>query len=251
MPPVEPEPHDPATYAKSAAIYDAEYGFKDYAHEASLLHRLIQRHKRSPGTTLLDVACGTGGHLAFLQADYQAEGLDLDQAMLEVAQSRLPQIRFHHGDMTHFDLGRPFDVVTCLFSAIGYVRSEAAMSQAVANMARHLSPGGVLLVEPWFTPETFHPGSLHALFVDQPDLKIARMNLSHVEDSLSVLDFHYMVGTPDGIRTFTERHELGLLTPEQVRRAFEAAGLDTYHDRDGLTGRGLWIGVRADTARAA
>ncbi len=246
---MKPDPSDPGTYAKSAAIYDAEYSFKDYAHEASLLQQLIQKHKRSPEATLLDVACGTGGHLAFLQADYQAEGLDLDQAMLAVAQSRLPQLRFHQGDMTSFDLGRTFGVVTCLFSAIGYVRTEPAMRQSVANMARHLVPGGVLLLEPWFTPETFHPGPVYALFVDQPDLKIARMNLSHVEGGISVLDFHYMVGTSEGIRTFGERHELGLFTPEQYRSALESAGLETHHDHEGLTGRGLWIGVRPETGR--
>ncbi len=241
---METDSRDPATYAKSAAIYDAEYSFKDYAHEAGLLHLLIQRHQRSSGSTLLDVACGTGGHLAFLRADYQVEGLDLDRAMLEIARQRLPQIPFHHGDMTAFDLGRRFDVVTCLFSAIGYVRDETAMRLAIANMARHLLPGGVLLVEPWFTPEAFHPGTVHALFVDRPDLKISRMNLSRIEDGVSVLDFHYMVGTPDGIRTFSERHDLRLFTHQQYRSAFEAAGLETTHDQDGLIGRGLWIGRR-------
>ncbi len=246
---MEPDGRDPALYAKSAAIYDAEYGFKDYAHETSLLQQWIERHKRCLDTSLLDVACGTGAHLAFLQADYQVEGLDLDRAMLEEAKSRLPRITFHHGDMQEFNLGRGYGVVTCLFSAIGYVRTEPAMRRAVANMARHLVPGGVLLVEPWFTPETFHPGTLHALFVDQPELKISRMNLSHVEAGVSILDFYYMVGTPEGVRTFNERHELGLFTSEQYRQAFVDAGLETDLDRDGLTGRGLWIGVRPEPDR--
>ena len=36
---------------------------KDYAHEVSVLERLIVKHKQSPGSRLLDVACGTGQHI--------------------------------------------------------------------------------------------------------------------------------------------------------------------------------------------
>jgi SAM-dependent methyltransferase len=230
-------------FSKSAAFYDVIYSFKDYAHEASLLHVLIQQHKRSPGTALLDVACGTGGHIAFLKADYAVEGLDLDPGMLAVARQRFPDVPFHLGDMVSFDLGRRFDVVACLFSSIGYVKTLAAMERAVVNMARHLNPGGVLIVEPWFTPETWKPGTPHALFIDQPELKIARMNLSGVEGNLSILNFHYLVATPAGIEHFTERHELGLFNPDDHRLAFEAAGLETTYDAEGLTGRGLYLGV--------
>lgn len=231
-------------FSKSAAFYDALYSFKDYAHEASLLHRLIQRHKRCPGNALLDVACGTGAHLAYLRTDYDVEGLDLDPRMLDVARQRFPEIPFHQGDMVSFDLGRRFDVVTCLFSSIGYVRTLSAVQQAVANMARQLNPGGVLIVEPWFSPETWKPGTPHALFIDQPELKIARMNLSGVEGNLSTLDFHYLVATSAGIEHFTEHHELGLFRPDDYLQAFEAAGLETTYDAEGLTGRGLYLGVR-------
>ena len=61
------------------------------------------------------------------------------------------------GNMLDFDLGRQFDVVTCLFSSIGYVKTVPNMKRAVANMSRHLKPGGVLVLEPWFTPEDWHP----------------------------------------------------------------------------------------------
>lgn len=42
------------TYQKSAAYYDAIYSFKDYAHEAELLHRIIQTHKHSNLTSMFD-----------------------------------------------------------------------------------------------------------------------------------------------------------------------------------------------------
>lgn len=231
-------------FTKSAAFYDAIYAFKDYEGEANRLHDLIQQHKQSDSAALLDVACGTGRHLTHLCTLYAAEGLDLDPALLAIARQRLPDLAFHEGDMVTFDLGRQFDAITCLFSAIGYVRPLAQMQAAVGNMACHLRPGGVLIVEPWFTPATWHPGTVHATFVNQPDLKIARMNISGVRDNLAIVDFHYLIGTPDGIEYFAEHHELALYTHEEYRAAFGAAGLRVVHDAEGLTGRGLYIGLQ-------
>jgi ubiquinone/menaquinone biosynthesis C-methylase UbiE len=52
-------------FSRSARIYDAVYSWKEYGREAALVHDLVQA--RQPGTeTLLDVACGTGAHLAEL-----------------------------------------------------------------------------------------------------------------------------------------------------------------------------------------
>src|SRR5215472_427999 len=107
-------------YTKSEAFYDAIYGtMKDYEKEARQIHAVIEQYKQSPGNTLLDVACGTGAHIAFLQRDYTVGGLDLDEEMLAIARRRNPGVVFHHAAMADFGLGRTFDVVMCLFSSIG------------------------------------------------------------------------------------------------------------------------------------
>lgn len=234
-------------FSKSAKYYNAIYAAigKDYAQEARKVHEFIQAHKRSPGDNLLEVACGTGAHAMFLREYYQLEGLDLDGEMLAVARENLPGIPFHQADMADFDLGREFDVLTCLFSSIGYVRTVPRMEQAIATMERHLLPGGVLLVEPWFTPDQWKQGLVSALHVDEPDLKITRMSISESQGRLSFFVFHYLVGTPEGITYFTERHELGLFTQEEYLQAFHSAGLEVSHDPEGLDGRGLYIGLKA------
>jgi ubiquinone/menaquinone biosynthesis C-methylase UbiE len=233
-------------FTKSAAVYDAIYSsFKNYEREAARLGELIEQHRHSAGRKLLDVACGTGAHIEFLRRTYAVEGLDLDDNMLAVARGRFPEVTFHHGDMLDFDLRRQFDVVTCLFSAIGYVKTPARMAHAVANLARHLAPGGVLIVEPWLTPEAYEgPPRVRALYVDNPELKIARMNTAEVRDRVSLFNFHYLVGTPQRVEYFTEHHELGLFTTAEYRDAFTTAGLAVTHDPEGLMGRGLFIGVR-------
>jgi SAM-dependent methyltransferase len=232
-------------FTRSASLYDVIYSFKDYVAEAETLRKLIERFKRSDGTDLLDVGCGTGGHVPHLRAHFTIEGLDLDPAMLEVARRLHAGVRFHQGDMTSFDLARRFDVVACLFSSIGYVRTVERLREAVRNMARHLRPGGVLVIEPWLTPESYQSGACHALFVDRPDLKIARVNVSGIERNVSVIDFHYLVGRPEGVEHFVERHELGLFGHEEYASAIEACGLTATFDPAGLTGRGLHLGVSA------
>lgn len=230
-------------FRETAELYDVIYSFKDYAAETAALIGHLERHRRSPGRRLLDVACGTGHHLAHLQAHYDVEGLDLDPAMLVIARLRLPGVPLHQGDMQAFDLGRRFDAVTCLFSSIGYVRTLEGLEQTARTLARHLLPGGVLALEPWLTPETFRPGTLHALFIDQPELKIARFNRSTVEGRLSVLDFHYLIATSQGIEHRTERHELGLFTLEEYAGALAGAGLRPVVDPEGLSGRSLLLGL--------
>jgi SAM-dependent methyltransferase len=230
-------------FTRSEEFYDAVYSWKDYDAESERLHALIE--ERVPGAkTLLDVACGTGTHLARLAQWYEVEGVDLDPEMIALARRKVPDVPLHTGDMLSLDVGRRFDAVTCLFSSIGYAGTVERVRQAVAAMASHLEPGGVLIVEPWFTPETWQSGRPHLLAIDEPDLKIARVNLAEQEGRLSILNFTYVVGTPEGVEVFTERHEAVLVTDDEYREAFAAAGLEVERDEQGLMGRGLWIGRR-------
>jgi hypothetical protein len=53
-----------------------------------------------------------------------------------------------------------------------------------------------------------------------------------------------MVGDKSGVKTFVERHEMGLFTNEEYMEAFESAGLKTVYNKKGLNGRGLYLGVK-------
>jgi SAM-dependent methyltransferase len=236
-------------FTKSAAIYDAIHAARfDAAVAASTVHTLILAHKRTTGNALLDVACGTGAYLLQLRGHYSVAGLDLDPGMLAVARQKLPDVPLHQADLVDFDLDRRFDAVLCLGSSIGYVETVDRLRQAVATLARHTLPGGVVIVEPWFGPEVWEQGRLTADLVDQPLLKIARVLVSGRDGRVSTLDIHYLVARPEEVEQLTEHHRLGLFTHEEYVTAFRAADLHVTHDLHGLLGRGLYIGVRSGDA---
>jgi ubiquinone/menaquinone biosynthesis C-methylase UbiE len=231
-------------YRLSARVYDALYNFKNYAAEVETLNGLIAVHALKPVQTLLDVACGTGAHLVFLKDRYTCTGIDLSPEQLDIAREKLPGVTFCQGDMLNFDFGTTFDAVVCLFSSIGYIKTVELLRLAINNMARHVVSGGTLVVEPWFGPGEFKDGHVSASFVDEPELKIARMSVSHVDGRLSIMDMHHLVATPAGVEHFVEHHEMGLFTHEEYLDAVAAAGLNPVYNEQGLTGRGLYIGVK-------
>jgi SAM-dependent methyltransferase len=231
-------------FTKSFRYYDSLYAFKDYGEASEKLQQLVAT-ELPRARTLLDVGCGTGRHLEHLSARYVVEGLDLNPDLLAVARARNPNVPLHLGDMTQFALGKRFDVVTCLFSSVGYVQTVDNLRSAVRRMSEHLAPSGLLVLEPWLTPEQYWVGKITANFVNEPDLKIAWMYVSQREGNVSLFDIHYMVGTPDGVHEFTELHAMGLFTQVEYETVFREAGLTVTYDPVGFFNRGLYVGRAA------
>jgi dTDP-3-amino-3,6-dideoxy-alpha-D-glucopyranose N,N-dimethyltransferase len=214
---------------------------KDHGREAAVVAERIRR-RRPDARTLLDVACGSGLHLAaFADAGFDVEGTDLSEAMLAAARARVPGVALHRADMRTFRLDRRFDAVVCLFSSIGYMTSLDDLATAVANMRDHLLPGGVLVVEPWFEPSDWQDGTVHSEAANAGDLAVARASRSWREGDVSIMEMQYAVAQPETSHSFTEVHRMGLFTVDQQLEVYRAAGLSVEHESPGITGRGLFV----------
>ncbi|MEQ3550176.1 class I SAM-dependent methyltransferase [Pseudonocardia nematodicida] len=230
-----------------ADVYETIYRSRGKDWEAEAREVLGHIHAARPDTrSLLDVACGTGIHLQqFGKFVEHCEGVEIAEPMIEMAAERVPGVPLHRGDMRSFDLGRTFDAVTCMFCSIGYLDTVDDMRDAVATMAAHLSPGGVLAIEPWWFPEKFIDGYVAGDVSRAPDRTITRLSHSTLVGGKTRMELRFVIGEASGITEFTEIELLSLWTEQDYLTAFDDAGCPARYLPGGPTGRGLFVGVRA------
>ncbi len=244
--------HRAPSYHDLAGWYDALANARGKDHDAEADALLALAADRGVEVhSLLDVACGTGRHLASFAAHLDdLVGIDGSAEMLTIAAARLgTAVTLHEADLRSFDLGRRFDVVTCLLSSIGHVEDAEELDAALAAMAAHVAPGGILLVEPWLTPQQVRDDGVRDLITaQQDDGVIARVASSRREGDVVALSFAWAVATPGGVASLEEHLRMPLFTAERYVQAVERTGLvgEWLDVVDGLgADRGLLIGRRS------
>jgi ubiquinone/menaquinone biosynthesis C-methylase UbiE len=232
-------------YKQLAKYYDIIYSWKDYAMEAEKVYQLIDDLKKSGGNELLDAACGTGEHDKYLMDYYTVTGVDLNEKMLEIARKKNKKIKYIKGDMRSINLHKQFDAVVCLFSAIGHLLTYENLEKAIANFSRHLKKGGVLVIEPFVSPKAFTTGVPHSLYINEPDLKLVRMNVSRRKNGIAYLDFHFLVGDKSGIKYYLDKQKLALFDEKKFLQIMNNNGFKSKFTKNGLMrDRGLFIGIK-------
>ena len=173
-------------------------------------------------------------------------GVDVSNEMLEFAKKNAKGVVFEQADMTELSLGKQFDVITCLFSSIGYVKTYSNLRKTIQGFAGHLKTGGVVLIEPWLTKSVFKEGYPGMETYNGSDIKIARLNVSKIRGNFSVLDMNYLVAERGkSVVHFVDRHELGLFEVDRTLAIMKKTGLQTKFLKKGLmTNRGLFVGVK-------
>ncbi|MGW7081747.1 class I SAM-dependent DNA methyltransferase [Streptomyces sp. NPDC054871] len=229
-----------------AEIYDMLYeDRKDYAAEAARVASMVQE-RSADASSLLDVACGTGIHLsAFAKHFSEVAGLERSESMAARASDRLSGVPLHIGDMRTFDLGRRFSAVVCMFSSIGYLDTVADLHSAVRAMASHLSDDGVLVIEPWYFPDTFLPGHVSAHSLKRDDRGIARVSHSTRDGDKARMEIHYLTSdSTSGVQHRSEVDVLTLFSRDDYTSAFRESGLAVEYLHDGGSTPGFFVGTR-------
>jgi SAM-dependent methyltransferase len=147
-----------------AEHYDLFYRRKDYGAECDFLEAVFRRHSVQPVHSVLDLGCGTGGHvLRLAERGYAVTGVDRSAAMLAEAQrvrSAQPvnagkdaaEVGFYLGDVRTVDLGRSYDAAIMMFAVLGYQTGNDDVAAALATVRRHLAPGGLAVADFWYGP---------------------------------------------------------------------------------------------------
>jgi SAM-dependent methyltransferase len=128
----------------------------EYADEAREYIRLLEGAARQPLRRVLELGSGGGNNASYLKARYQLTLVDPSPGMREVSRALNPECEHLHGDMRTVRLHRTFDAVF-VHDAIAYMATLADLRAAMETVAVHLRPGGVALLAPDATAETFRP----------------------------------------------------------------------------------------------
>lgn len=147
-------PPDSTTFDRFARFYDGDY--RSYDDDIETLILLAAEW----GEPLLELGCGTGRVLAPLAAaGYRITGVDLSPALLALAAARLPEhasqrsVQLVEADLRTFDLPRKeFAFAFCVSNTLMHLTTAGDQIAALRNAARHLRPGGRLLID-LFNPD--------------------------------------------------------------------------------------------------
>ncbi len=238
--------HKQAIYKELAEYYDLLYSWKDYKKESTIIKKLISRYKKSLGNDLLEVGCGTGKHVKYLSNSFSVLAVDINNEMLVIAQKNNPGIHFKQANMITLNLEKQFDVILCLYSSIAYVKTKANLKKTIKNFADHLKKGGVMLIEPWYTKETYTVGAPNMSTFDNRNIKISKMCVPKIRGNISIMDMNYLIAKESQeIKHIVDRHEMGLFEVDEITAIMKKAGIHANFLQNGfMKNRGLFIGIK-------
>ncbi len=155
----------PRLYGDLARLWPVISPPGDYLPEASLIAQILDEFlpesladtEVESNPSIVEFGAGGGHTLHHLRAAFDGTAVDLSDAMLANCRRLNPDMPAIAGDMRTLDLGHTFNAAL-IHDAVDYMQTESDARAAIQNAARHLVPGGVLILAPTYVTETFTNG---------------------------------------------------------------------------------------------
>lgn len=177
-----------------APYYDHLHNEKDYYAESKYFTKILLEAKESYGKKLLDLACGTGEHIKHLKNNFDCEGLDVSQELIDIAKRKNPKIYFHTQDITHLSLSSKYDIITLFFNSIGYL-TKGEVIALFKKVYQHLNKGGVFLVETIFLKDKLVNITKHIRkYKDKNSSILRELNIS-IESKNAIITAKYKINS--------------------------------------------------------
>lgn len=233
-------------YYSLAQYYDRLYNEKNYSDEATFFTKLIKKYKKSKGNDLLDVACGTGSHISYFKKDFEAKGIDISNELITIARDKNPDVDFEVADITKFKSSEKFDVVTCLFSSIAYIKSGKDLKEAINIFFNNLKTGGVLLIETLYLKDKFSGIENHTRFYKDKNIALKRTtNISADSDTATIKSVYEITENGEAKKIINDEHILQLHDERKLISLMEDIGFQVKIFNYKKTGTTIFLGMKA------
>ena len=216
-------------YAELAPWFHLMSDPKGYESEAAHIVALAEAAYKGRPESLLELGAGGGCNASHLKRRFNCTLSDLSPEMLEVSRALNPECTHLLGDMRSLRLGRVFDVVL-VQDAIGYMVTEQDLADTMETVAEHLGSGGVAILIPDETTETFSPGTRHGGGDGADGRALRYLEWSHeAQPGATTYEADYVLvlrapGQPP--RVELDRHVFGLFPHDTWLGLIRAAGLE-------------------------
>ena len=136
-------------YDKLSRFYDIGWG--DFSIQyLDLINELLREHGIKQAR-ILDIACGTGNlTLELAQQGHHVCGTDISSEMIDIAKKKakgFSNLTYMVRDMTEAIYGSKFDMVTCTYDSINYLRRLRDVFRMLSGAASVLDTGGLFIFD--------------------------------------------------------------------------------------------------------
>ena len=234
-------------------LYDILYENKDYESEIDSLEAIFHKYDLNVNT-ILDLGCGTGGHLIPLaKRGYHVTGVDRSEYMLKCALKKMKQENVEgellKGDICSIDLKRQFDVVISMFAVMSYQITNERVACACKTVRKHLNSPGAFIFDVWH-------GS--GVLGDRPTQRIKKINSGNrevvrfTEPTINIeshtVETRFKCWVIEGneiISKDDETHLMRFFFPQEIAYFLDVAGLDKvnfcpFMDISGKLDESVW-----------
>ncbi len=215
-------------YRELAGWWQAISPPSEYAEEGALYVEMIRSAANRPVRDVLELGSGGGNNASHMKRHFAMTLVEPSDEMRRLSLALNPECEHLPGDMRTVRLDREFDAVF-VHDAVMYMTTEDDLRAALATVAEHVAPGGVALVAPDVTAETFSEATEHGGGEDAAGRR-ARYLMWTLPPAPgeSVFETHYafLLREPDGrVTSAHDVHREGLFPRATWLRLFREVGL--------------------------
>ncbi len=201
------------------------------ADETEFFVNLIEDNSKIGTRTLLHLGCGAGANDFTFKKYFSVTGVDVSEAMLDIAEKLNPEVTYVSGDMRAIELKQCFDAVA-IPDSIAYMTTIEDLRAAIDTACNHLKSGGVLVIVA-YTSDAFRENNFaYTGSTEDTAVTIFENNyLAKATRTSYEATLVYLIRQKGKLRIYTDCHTLGLFSLTTWISLLNEAGFEVKQTR--------------------